>query len=250
MLLKTRLQAIALGCLSATLSTGKPCLAQTGTADLRQRFETRAQLEAQVKEAEASHNKSSAYLIHYRLDHGDFETGDRIFVSVVQGSGGFADTLVVRAGKRLDLPQLGDLSLDGVLRSELEPRLTEQLGKYLRTPVVKATPLVRLAIMGGVGRPGFYYTPADIPLSDMLMKAGGPAPDADLDKVTVRRLGDIVIDEPNTAIAIREGMSADMLHLQAGDEIQVGRQSHPNWGLYVSLATSAAGLLFTYFLRH
>jgi hypothetical protein len=249
MSLNTHLQAIAFGCLSATLSTVQPSFAQTATPDLRQRFETRVQLEEQLKAAEKDNNKSAVYMIHHRLDHGDFYPGDRIFVIVKQGAAGFADTLVVRAGKRLDLPQAGDLSLEGVLRSELEPRLTEQLGKYLRSPVVKATPLVRLAILGSVGRPGFYYMPADLPLSDILMGAGGPTPDASLEKVTVRRDGDLVIDESNTATAIREGMSVDMLHLQAGDEIEVGRQNHTNWGLIIPIASTAIGLVFT-IMRH
>jgi protein involved in polysaccharide export with SLBB domain len=188
------------------------------------------------------------YRIHSRLDHGDFLPGDRVFVRVEQGSAGFADTLVVREGRRLDLPQMGDLSLEGVLRSEFEASLGAHLAKYLRNPVVKATPLVRLAIMGAVGRPGFFYTPADLPVTDILMRAGGPTGDADLEKVSVRRQGDILIDEPNTATAIREGMSADMLHLQGGDEIEVGRQSHTNWGMIIPMASTVAGLLM-YFVR-
>ncbi|HEY8831144.1 MAG TPA: SLBB domain-containing protein, partial [Gemmatimonadaceae bacterium] len=170
-------------------------------------------------------------------------------VRVEKGSGGFADTLVVRDGKRIDLPQMGTFPLEGVLRSELETSLSTYLGKYLRSPVVQATPLVRLAVMGAIGRPGFFYTPADLPVTDILMRAGGPTPDADLEKVTVRREGDVLIDEPNTAIAIREGMSVDMLHIQGGDEIQVGRQSHTNWGMFIPIGTTVAGLLITYFMR-
>jgi protein involved in polysaccharide export with SLBB domain len=245
MSLNTHLRAIALGCLSATLSTAKPCLAQTATPELRQR----GMLEAQLKAADSSHDKAATYLIKYRLEHGDFYPGDRIFVKVEQGATGFADTLVVREGKRLDIPQMGEVSLDGVLRSELEGSLSAHLGKYLRSPTVKATPLLRLAIIGAVGRPGFFYTPADMPLSDILMKAGGPTPDADLAKVTVRREGDVIIDESNTATALRGGMSADMLNLQAGDEIRVGRESHTNWRLFIPIATTVASLLITYFVR-
>lgn len=246
---KSQLQVIALGCLSATLSTATPCLAQTIASEPRQRFETRATLQAQLKAADSSHNTATTYMIKYRLEHGDFYSGDRIFVRVEQGATGFADTLVVREGKRLDLPQMGTLSLEGVLRSELEGSLGAYLGKYLRNPIVKATPLVRLAVVGAVGRPGFFYTPADLPLPDILMRAGGPAPDADLAKVKVRREGDVIIDEPNTATAIREGMSADMLNLQGGDEIEVGRQSHANWGMFIPIGTTVAGLLITYFMR-
>jgi len=189
MSLQTRLQAIALGCLSASLSTATPCLAQSATSDLRQRFETRTQLQAQLKAADSTHNQAASYRIRYRLEHGDFYPGDRVVVRVEQGSGGFADTLVVRDGKRIDLPQMGTFPLEGVLRSELETSLSTYLGKYLRSPVVQATPLVRLAVMGAIGRPGFFYTPADLPVTDILMRAGGPTPDADLEKVTCAEKG-------------------------------------------------------------
>lgn len=235
----------------ASSAVAEPSIAQSSSStQSRYDFETRAQLEAQVKVADAKANKSEAYLIRYRLEHGDFQEGDKIAV-FVQGTAGLNDTLIVKAGKRLELPQMADLPLDGVLRSELLPRLTAHIGKYLRDPVVRATPLVRVGILGQVGRPGFYYVSANIPLSDVLMVAGGPGGEADLDKVTLRRGSDVIVDESNTRVALTEGISLDMLHMRAGDEIEVGKQRHINWQVILPTVTGVLGLVLALSqLRH
>lgn len=251
---KMRLHVIAAGLLFAALAISRPAFAQAGAqsgagAEGPQNFETRAQLEAQLKDAEAKQRKSETYLIHYRLDHGDFQDGDRIVMRIVRGPAAFSDTLTVRAGPRVQIPQVGDISLAGVLRSELVPTLSSHLSKYLHDPVVEAIPLVRVGILGYVARPGFYYAAADLPISDVLMSAGGPTPMADLGRVTVRREGQIVIDEDNTRVALREGMSMDLLHLQAGDEISVGAQKSFPWPIVIPAVSTAVGLGLTLYLR-
>jgi hypothetical protein len=238
-----RSYGIALTAFWIGLAASKPCLAQSApTGQERHNFETRAELETQLKTAESTGDKSGASLIHYRLDHGDFHEGDRIVVRV-QGTGGFADTLVVQSGKRLQLPQMADLSLEGVLRSELNTKVTTYVGKYLRDPIVQTNPLVRVGILGSVARPGYYYAAADLPISDVLMSAGGPTTEADMAKVSVLREGGTIIDEDNTRTAISEGLSMDMLHLQAGDEISVGKQRHFSWGTIVPTVTGILGLV-------
>lgn len=233
--------SFAVGIFSASIIMATPCMAQSSIVPEQERhnFETRAELESQVRAAETRGSKQEAGLIHYRLDHGDFHEGDRIVVKV-QGTAGFSDTLTVRSGKRLEIPQMADLSLDGVLRSELGPRVTTYVARYLRDPIVQTTPLVRVGILGSVARPGFFYVPADLPLSDVLMTAGGPTPNADLDKMSVRREGQVIIDESNTRAALAAGMSMDMLHMGAGDEISVGEQRHISW---TTIIPTVSGLL-------
>jgi protein involved in polysaccharide export with SLBB domain len=250
MLLKIRSQAIALVCLSA-LSTGRPSFAQSSAgAEAQRNFETRSQLEAQARLADLKQNKSEAYLIRYRLEHGDFQEGDRIIIRVVRGSTTFGDTTIVREGKKLLLSQMGELPLEGVLRSELVPRLTAHISKYVRDPFVEAKVLVRVGILGMVNRPGFYYAPPDLPLSDILMAAGGPNSLADLGRVLIRRDGDVIIDANNTRTAISSGMSMDFLHMQAGDEITVGQGRQIPWGIVLSAASAVLGLVLAYTSAH
>ena len=239
------------------LSLGKICLAQTEVQPLpaRREFESRSELEAQAKQAETQHRTGEVWLLKQRLEKGDFQDGDRILVKV-QGNAlaGAAfiqvpDTITVRAGKKLELPRMTDLSLDGVLRSELNERLTQHIGQYVREPSVRSVPLVRLAILGSVGHPGYLYTSADAPLSDVLMQAGGPAGNADMSGVVIRRGGDVIWNAQDTKAAFADGLSVDRLHLRAGDEIMIPEQSHFPWLVVLTTSVSMAALLFTIFRK-
>jgi hypothetical protein len=248
--LNIRLRVFAFGFIVAALATNRGAFAQTpATSEKPLNFETRAELEAQARIAEAKQDKGETYLIRWRLEHGDFQTGDRIIIRFIRGAGGSTDTLTVGAGKQLQLPQVGDFSLDGVLRSELVPKLTAYMSKYMRDPVVQARPLVRIGVIGNVARPGFYYAPPDVPISDVLMGAGGPTSIADLERVSVRRDGEVIIDEKNTYVALTNGMSMDLLHMVAGDQISVGKQRQIPWGMILPVVTTVIGLGIAYGTR-
>ena len=214
--------------------------------DQSRELETRASLESEARTAESQHRTSEAWLLRTRLQKGDFQDGDRIVV-MLQGNPQMMDTVVVRAGRMLPLPRMADLPLEGVLRSELTSKLTSHLAKYLRDSTVRATPLVRLAVLGQVGRPGYYYTAADVLLSDVIMKAGGPSPNADLNNMVIRRSGDVIWDAQATRTAVSDGLSLDRLHLRAGDELLLNEEQHRNLGTYWQAAVTVLTLGFTLF---
>jgi len=188
-------------------------------------METRPMLEAEMRKAEAQHRTAEAWLLKTRLDKGDFQDGDRIVMKLLGPTtllGASAnDTIIVRAGRMLPLPQMADMPLTGVLRSELTERLTHHLAQYLRDSSVRATPLIRLAVLGQVRNPNYYYTSADVLLSDMVMKAGGPGATADVNNMVIRRGGEVIWNAQDTRTALADGLSLDRLHLRAGDELYV-----------------------------
>lgn len=206
-------------------------------------------LEAEAKKAEAAHRTQEAWLLKSRLQKGDFQDGDRIVVkllgaTMLLGSNG-NDTITVRAGKMLPLPQMADLPLEGVLRSELTDRLTTHLAKYLRDSSVRATPLLRLAVLGQVRNPNYYYTSADVLLSDLVIKAGGPNPNADVGKMIIRRGGETIWNAADTRTALADGLSLDRLHLRAGDELYVDdMKGSINWVQIAQYAGPIFGLLY------
>ena len=168
--------------------------AQTSGSDGGSALESRAFLESEALKAEAQHRTSEAFLLRSRLKRGDFQDGDRIVVkvlgsaSMMQGVMPANDTIILRAGKVLQLPQMSEFSLDGVLRSELNARVSSHLAKFLKDSAVQTIPLIRFAVLGQVRAPNYYYTTVDILLSDMIMKAGGPLGTADwLGNVVIRR---------------------------------------------------------------
>lgn len=164
----------------------------------------------------------------------DFHVGDRIALTI-EGPQTFSDTVVVRDGLILRLPNIGDIPMTGVKRSDVESYLTQQIGKFIRNPVIHATPLVRIAILGQVGRPGFYTMPSDVLLSDVVMRAGGPTGNADLSRTVVRRSGQEVISREQVASALTAGMTLDQLHIAPGDEMVVGEKPNSIWGTVLTV---------------
>ncbi len=113
------------------------------------------------------------------------------------------------------------MDLRGLLRSELEPHLTQHLARYIRSPQVRAEALVRISVVGEVGNPGFYVLPADVPVTEAFTVAGGPTSDADLDDVRIERLGERVWEGDALELAINQGRTFDELGIRAGDQLVV-----------------------------
>jgi hypothetical protein len=173
-----------------------------------------------TKDSEREKALEAMSYIQNRLELGDFRAGDQIVISV-EGDHGLPDTLVVEGGPAVLLPNMGTVSLEGILRSELQDHLAAELGRYLRDPTVRAWPTIRLTIGGMVQSPGFYTFPAALPLGDAIMAAGGPSGEAKIDNIKIRRQGQTLVggEEVQTAIAL--GQTFDQLGLRPGDEIYV-----------------------------
>lgn len=237
---------------SAT-SVSAQCL---GCTDARRSHATRAELEALAVKAEEEASASAgqpdlqrarraeAMRIRDRLQQGDFLPGDRIVLSVDRDTA-LTGTFTVRAGGTLSLPDLPDASLSGILRSELEDHLTRHLARYLREPSVSASSLLRLAVIGEVQRPGFYPVSADVPLSDIVMTAGGPTHTADLGRMTVRRGNVELLSTADLRLAVAGGLTVDQLNLRSGDEISVGVRPRTNWSLLLTSVTALVGVVST-----
>jgi protein involved in polysaccharide export with SLBB domain len=177
--------------------------------------------------------RQEAALIRDRLETGDIQVGDKIFLAV-ERQAELSDTFNVLSGRKIVLPEIGDVPLQGVLRSELQQYLLTFLSKYIVNPAVQARSLVRLEVIGNVGRPGFYTIPSDMPLSDVIMEAGGPAQTAALDRMSVLRRNDRIWEGEALRTAMVEGRTVDQLSLRAGDAINVP-QKRSTWAFLQSL---------------
>jgi hypothetical protein len=182
-------------------------------------FEQNAESSAYSRDMRARAKREAA-MIRSRLDSGDFQVGDRVAL-YVEGETGLSDTFAVTQDTALALPVIGSIPLRGVLRSELQPYLGEEIGKYIRQPVVRVQSLIRVSILGAVGKPGFYPLPATTLLDDAIMLAGGPRGDAKLTKVYVERDGDRIWEGEPLQDAMVQGRTLDQLNLQAGDRVYV-----------------------------
>jgi protein involved in polysaccharide export with SLBB domain len=233
------------------------------TADPGRSVRTRADLERLLTEYDAA-LASPAYSdgvkasirvdadrIRLRLRDGDFRVGDRVFVSI-QGEVNYPDTVVVESGPMIALEPFGQVSLAGVLRSEISDHLTREMTRFIRAPVVRAQGLMRLSVLGDVGQPGFYTMPAETLLGDVLMMAGGPGGNANLEELRIERAGRELYQEDQVQEALRAGLTLDQLNLEAGDQIFVPTRSTGNFLLgtvmpIVGALASTTFLLFQIF---
>ncbi len=210
----------------------RPAAAQQAEWDPKRVLMTRAALQDLLKRLDEAvespvysgairdHARLEAAAVRARLAEGDFQLGDRIYLQV-EGEQQLTDTFTVGPDKALTLPIAGNVPLVGVLHADLESHLRGVIGNYVKDPVVRARPLIRIVIVGEVMRPGFYTVPIQTLVSDALMLAGGPTPGAKLEKLRIERADQRVWEGQALQQAIADGKTLDQLSLRAGDRLQV-----------------------------
>jgi polysaccharide export outer membrane protein len=153
-----------------------------------------------------------------------FRPGDVVRLEV-EGDTLFTGTFTVGPGPALTLPVIGEIPLAGVRRVALETHLQQQLGRYLRNPVIRAKALIRLSILGEVAKPGIYAVPTDLVLADAVMVAGGPTQDAKFAATRIERGSQRLLEGDRLQQALARGLTVDDLNLRAGDQIFVPHEA-------------------------
>jgi protein involved in polysaccharide export with SLBB domain len=250
---------VLLGVLAAAAFVVAPARAAAQhTVSARSPLTSRAELDSIAKTAERlamtgedpERNSLLAAQTRERLREGDFQTGDRIAVTV-QIDTAHTDTLVVRAGRVLQIPGgLPAVALAGVLRSELQPLVSSEVLKYVKARRVDAVPLMRLSVAGEVARPNFYDFNSDLPLTNVIMAAGGPTATADLTRSSLRRGGADLHSSQEISTAMQHGLTLDQFGLQAGDELVIGRRKEFNFSQYLTYITAIGGLATLFITIH
>lgn len=175
---------------------------------------------AGVKDSDREKALEAMEYIETRLTRGDFQPGDQILF-FVEGEEEFPDTLVVEGGPSVLIPNVGTVSLDGILRSELQDHLTNELARFIRNPTVRVRPTIRLTMGGYVNQPGFYTFAADLPVGEAIMAAGGPTGESRMDAIKIQREGMLLFGGDEVQQAIAQGRTFDQLGLRPGDEIYI-----------------------------
>jgi protein involved in polysaccharide export with SLBB domain len=235
---------------------------------------TRAELERRVTQLDAL-SSSTAYserarlrsaeeaaTIRRRLGEGDFRVGDRIFIEIdgsasggltgVSVPGGIRDTVTVFEGARINVRSIGEVSLAGVLRSELQVRVNAAVNEVILNSRATTRPLVRLAVFGAVARPGFYTVPLETRVDDLVMLAGGPAPDAATNTMRFQRGDTVVLDAGELQTIIAAGQVIGAIGLHEGDQLVIERGRQPLQGaersrfLFLFVSPIISALVFRY----
>jgi protein involved in polysaccharide export with SLBB domain len=187
--------------------------------------------------------EQEAALIKQRLTDGDFRVGDHI-VLIVEGESALGDTLIVTPTLSAVLPTGDSISLKGVLRSEVQSRLSEAMKRVLKKPVVRAETFLRIAVTGGVANQGYYVVRSDALLTEVLARAGGVSSTAKLTGLRIERDNRRIWEGEALQNALAEGRTVDQLSMRAGDQLVVPEQKNKtgNQGLMRTLAFTIPSL--------
>lgn len=172
--------------------------------------------------------------IRRRLVEGDFRVGDRMLVLVETAAREAAvaatpslppmpDTVTVQQGSRIQVREVGEIALAGVLRSELQSRISAAVGEVLLNARATVRPFVRVAVFGAVIQPGYLTVPLETRLDALVMLAGGPTTEANPSTLRVLRGDTLILDESEVQQAISEGTVIAELGLREGDQLRLDR---------------------------
>lgn len=117
------------------------------------------------------------------------------------------------------LPTLGIVQVAGRPFAEVRAELSAAYRRELVVPEVQIVPLVRVAVLGEVQRPGLFPVDPTQGLADLLATAGGLTPSGDRNGIRLVRDG--------TVVATRLDPNSETLGLplQSGDQVFVTRRS-------------------------
>lgn len=227
---------------TATGAAGQETIAYDATREeLQQRLDS---LEAVLSSGaqssdgeEADRTVRQAQRVQSRLENGDMQAGDMIRVQVGSDSI-LSGTYRVADSRSIDVPTVGRVDLSGLLYSEVADSVRDALGSVVRTSRIQVQPLIRVAVLGQVGNPGYYDLSPTATVSDALMQAGGPTSSAEVQETRLRKpeqgeSGD------GTRIPSLTGRSLAELGVTRGDEVFVPGSGG---GLTVGTITTVLGI--------
>ncbi|MEA3402581.1 MAG: SLBB domain-containing protein [Armatimonadota bacterium] len=148
--------------------------------------------------------------------------GDVLTITV-QGEPELSGTAYVRPDGTISLPMLGSVPVAGSTPTELADALTQMLRRYVVNPQVTVLHIGGVArvvsVIGAVHGPGTYDVRQYSSLLPLLAAAGGPRPDADLERAVLVRGG----EQARVVREVVEGepIIPEDIGLEAGDTLVV-----------------------------
>lgn len=170
--------------------------------------------------------RADAVALRRRLTEGDFRPGDRVILHI-EGAITLDDTATVLEGRRLPVEGFRQVSLEGVLRSELEARIRNDVTDFSRNALVTVRPLMRVAVFGSVARQGYLLAPSETTIDDLLTMAGGPISDANVREMVLQRSDTLVVTSEELRLHVASGNTIGSIGLEDGDALFVPQRQAP-----------------------
>ncbi len=178
-----------------------------------------------------------------------FTPGDGVWIST------FPDTISFLHGVfsiddqgYVELPIVGKVKISHMSKLEFEDYIKQEFRDYLRFPNIKVKPMIRLSVLGGIPRPGFYYFDQDRSLWDVLYRVGGTMDEDGLKDMRWERDGKVIEDD--LVPYLEKGISLRRMRFQSGDQVWVKTPGKPgaldDFRLILTTVGAVAALVTAY----
>jgi hypothetical protein len=181
-----------------------------------------------------------------------FMPGDAVAISTMPDTTSFLNTIFPIDDKGfIELPIYGKAKISHMAVEEFENFIREKFKDYLRFPDIKAKPMIRVSVLGGIPLPGFYYFDPNRSLWELLYEVGGAMDEDGLKTMRWERSGKTV--DNNLIPYLQTGISLRDLGFRTGDQIWVRSPGKPGFAEkarpYFTFVTAAASIV-TVFLTY
>lgn len=180
----------------------------------------------------------------------EFLSGDAIRILIPADTGSVLKGVFPIDGQGMaDLPIAGRVVVAGKTRENIEQYLEGLWAPLLKDTHVQATPAIRLAILGNVKFPGYYYPSPDAVIFDAINMAGGPMLPFDLEETEHIRGRNTVngklIDNISRSMTLRESgiLSGDEIMLPIPARITM-KEAIPLIGTALAIVLNAMTIYF------
>ncbi|MBN1155431.1 polysaccharide biosynthesis/export family protein [candidate division KSB1 bacterium] len=163
-----------------------------------------------------------------------FHPGDAIQISIMEimdyqtarGGSSLAinDTYSISRKGVIFMPLVGEVKVVGHNEQSLTEELAEKFSPYFKEPFITVIPMIRVTLMGAFNKPGSYRIDPNESLWELIDMADGPDSDCDLESISVKRGGELVIE--NLLTSFEKGYSLEEIGVRSGDQIIAEYQSH------------------------
>jgi len=157
-----------------------------------------------------------------------FHPGDAVMVSVFPDTASFLNRIfpIDDAGYVL-MPIVGKVHVSKMTEQELVDFILKNFRDQLKYPYVQVRPLIRVSVLGGVARPGFYYIDPNRSLWELIYETGGPILEDGLKKMKWERNREYV--SKDLIPYLQSGQSLAHIGLKSGDQIWTPSQKARTW---------------------
>ena len=186
-----------------------------------------------------------------------FHSGDALAISISPDSALFlTGQYPIDDDGCIDLPIVGRKPVTSMTQEELGNYIKNTFMQYLHFPSVRVQPLIRLELMGGFQRPGFYYFSPHTSFWEVFRMAGAPIREDGIEKLKINRAGAIIDFDP--ILSVQNTKSLRQMGILSGDQIRVTVQPlKTTWEGFkddvlpvISLALSVAATTLTAYISY